>query len=36
VVPLCVRYKRLSELASDKGVSVVDMREFGWGEDKEG
>ena len=35
-VPLCVCYRRLFELAEDKGISVADMRELGWGEDEEG
>lgn len=30
-VSLCVRYRRLFELAVDRGISVADMRELGWG-----
>jgi len=35
-VPLCVRYRRLFELVGDRGISEVDMRELGWGDEGEG
>ena len=35
-VSFCVHYMRLFELAKDRGISVANTRELGWGEDGEG